>query len=94
MNYYEKNKRNNEEYTERLELVMERLAEIAKAPEVQAPYDAYFKAAAGFAGDLYKAAGLILENPKAFCGEEGKKYNQIFFADQLAGDLYATSFLK
>ena len=46
MKYQDFKKETTEEYAERLELVMERMEEIAAGPETPAPYDAYFREAA------------------------------------------------
>lgn len=94
MNYYEFNKKNNEEYKERFELVSERLKEIAANPEIKAPYDAYFKKVASFSLELKKVAEGILENPDYAAGDKGRELNETIFINELRGKNYETSFFN
>ena len=92
MKYIELQKETNEEVEERLELVLARVAEIAVTPEVEAPFDAYFKQVAEYllllASVLEKAENGSIASIQI---EEGKALNEKLYAD-VRKEQYETSF--
>lgn len=92
MKYIELQKETNEEVEERLELVLARVAEIAVTPEVEAPFDAYFKQVADYllllASILEKAENGLIASIQI---EEGKVLNEKLYAD-VRKEQYETSF--
>jgi len=94
MNFYEKNKKKNEDYEERLELVCERLTGIVANPEIQSPFDGYFAEVAAFVLELKALADEIAKDVNYAKGENGKRLNRELYYARLQGDCYDNSFLN
>lgn len=91
MKQFEVLKERNEEISERLELVMERVAEIAASPEVKEPFADYFKIAAERILLLYELSNKALAGEILTMSlEEGKAYNEKLYAE--IRDNYETSY--
>lgn len=75
MEYQNLNAEEREAITERLDLVTERIHELAAEPEVCEPFRAYFKGTAAFIdknGRMY--CGKVLND--SFCSKAGKHYRR------------------
>lgn len=92
MGYREFRQKKNELYGERLELVMERISQIAAQTEMDGAFDSYFRQEAEFILLLYeivqKGAKDAFENLSV---KEGAQENRRLYED-IIGDSYAGSF--
>lgn len=92
MGYKELRQEKNKAYKERLDLVMERIAQIAGEKVLAAPYDAFFREQAGnlllFNEIAQKGAEDAFEQLSA---EEGAQYNRMLYED-IRVEAYETSY--
>ena len=92
MKYLEIRNQNNEEFEERLSLVMERIAQIVEKPEIQGEIGTYFKQTAAYLKNEYELLQKVLT--KGISNEtekEGEENNRKFFGE-LLGDSYENSY--
>lgn len=94
MNYTDYIIKRNEEHKERLELVIERLQEIAKEPSIEAPFDSYFEEVAKYLLLLNKVVDKCLNGEEALLiSDEGKEINKKLY-NVFKGDNYEKSYLN
>ena len=92
MKYLEIRNQNNEEFEERLSLVMERIAQIAEDPEIQGEIGSYFRQTAEYLKNEYELLQKVLtQGTSNETAKEGEENNQKFFGE-LVGDSYENSF--
>ena len=92
MKYKRRQQEINELYQERLELVMERILEIANEPQTEAPLCVFFRQSAEYLLLAYEIAQLAQNGEREILsGEKGKFYNDILFHERV-GEAYNSCF--
>lgn len=92
--YLDKIKEGNEERKERLSLVMERIGELSKNPEVLEPYASFYRQAADYLLLLYSVYKKAEDGSLAGISEkEGRALNEALYSD-IKKAQYETSFLN